>query len=94
MSELSIKLMIGGRTYPLTIQRDEEELIRRAAKNINDSIKLLQDNYAVRDMQDLIAMTCLQMATKKEVGAPEPDYTEIESELGALNAQLDQYLDQ
>ncbi len=92
MSELSIKLIIGGRTYPLTIKRDEEEVIRRAAKNINESIKVLQDSYAVKDMQDLLAMTCLQIATKSTAEAPEPDYSEIESELSNINDQLDKLL--
>ena len=93
--ELSIKVMIGGRTYPLTIKRDEEEVIRRAAKNINDSIKLLQDNYAVKDMQDLLAMTCLQIVTRKELSGPEPgpDYSEIENQLKNLQQKLDTCLE-
>ncbi len=92
MSELSIKVMIGGRTYPLTINRDEEEVIRLAAKNINDSIKELQDNYAVRDMQDLLAMTCLKLGTQKQMTVPDPDYSEIEGELKSVNDKLDAYL--
>ena len=35
MSQLSIKVNIAGRTYPLTIERSEEEMIRKAADNIN-----------------------------------------------------------
>lgn len=92
MSELSIKLVVGGRTYPLTIKREEEEVIRRAAKNINESITKLGENYAVKDMQDLLAMTCLQMATKKEMDAPEPDWSELEGELGEISQKLDTYL--
>ncbi len=60
---LSIKVNIGGRIYPLTIPRNEEEYVRKAAKKINDSIAELQSSYAVNDKQDLLAMTALQMAT-------------------------------
>ena len=36
MSELSIKVNIGGRSYPLTIKRSEEEKIR---KKLNKKLK-------------------------------------------------------
>ena len=41
MSELSIKVSIGGRSYPLTINRDEEK-IRKAAAEIDKNIKILK----------------------------------------------------
>ena len=66
MSEISIKLNIGTRTYPLTINASEEETIRNAAKLVNDHIKVLQEKYAVKDMQDLLAMAALQIASRAE----------------------------
>lgn len=42
---------------------EEEEIIRRAAKLINDRIKDYQENYAVRDKQDLLSMCVLHYAT-------------------------------
>ena len=60
MSELSIKVTIGGRSYPLTINRSEEEKIRKAVSEIDKNIKELKNNYAVVDMQDLLAMTALE----------------------------------
>ena len=45
MSELSIKVNIGGRSYPLTIKRNEEEKIRKAASKINENLKELKNNY-------------------------------------------------
>ena len=63
MDELSIKISIAGRTYPLTIDRNEEELIRKAAKDIDEKVRTFQQNYAVKDKQDLLAMTALQMAS-------------------------------
>lgn len=64
MSELSIKLNIGGRVYPLTIDRSEEEIIRKAAKEIEENLRIFQENYSVKDKQDLLAMTALQMSTQ------------------------------
>lgn len=64
MSELSIKVTIAGRSYPLTIEREEEENVRKAAKEINNAVEALQSNYAVQDKQDLLAMVALEMSTK------------------------------
>ena len=64
MSELPIKVTIAGRSYPLTIELEEEENVRRAAKEINNAVEALQSNYAVQDKQDLLAMVALEMSTK------------------------------
>ena len=64
MSKLSLKIVVAGRTYPLTVNEGEDAKIIKAADDINRAIKMLQENYAVKDMQDLLAMTALQLATK------------------------------
>lgn len=92
MSELSIKVNIGGRTYPLTIEREEEEVVRRAAKNINDYVKELQDNYAVNDKQDLLAMAALQMSTKVENNVGELENEALTQDIQALSDRIDAYL--
>ena len=63
MGEISIKINIADRVYPLKVNMEEEEIIRRAAKLINDRIKEYQENYAVRDKQDLLSMSVLHYAT-------------------------------
>jgi cell division protein ZapA len=89
MGKLSIKVVLAGRTYPLTINEGEEEKVRTAVESINRNIKMLQDNYAVKDMQDLLAMTALQLATKEgtplqKTEAAKPSYKEVEEELQQL----------
>ncbi len=61
---IKIKLSIGDRLYPLTIQRSQEFYFREAAKTIEKTIKNLEENYSVRDKQDLLAMCCIQFAAK------------------------------
>lgn len=65
MRDLSIKVSIAGRIYPLTVQEDEEENIRRAIKEIETMVKDYEKKYAVKDKQDLLAMCALQYATDK-----------------------------
>jgi cell division protein ZapA len=93
MSKLSLKVVVAGRTYPLTVNPGEEAKVTKAAEDINRAIKSLQDNYAVKDMQDLLAMTALQLATRStQVVAATPekaDYSDIEKELEKLSSELD-----
>ncbi len=62
--ENTLKLEIGNRTYPLKVQQSEEALILEAVKLIAEKIKEYESSYAVRDQQDLIAMSCLHFATQ------------------------------
>jgi len=100
MEKKSISLVVAGRTYPLTVSVDEQEKVLSAAADINKSIQILKENYAVKDMQDLLAMAALQLATKAKTGAPHAespsnvsvDYSDIEATLGELNAELDELI--
>ena len=92
MSKMSLKVVVAGRQYPLTVSEGEEAKVQQAAEDINKTIKLLQDNYAVKDMQDLLAMTALQLATKSGSGnsttQKTADYSDVESALGDLVNEL------
>lgn len=83
MKDLSIKVNIAGRMYPLTVQQTEEENIRKAVKAIDEMVRDYEQNYAVKDKQDLLAMVALQYATQAiELNAKT---TSIDS---GLNSQL------
>lgn len=98
MSKVSLKVVVAGRTYPLTVQESEVDKVQRAADDINKAIKQLQENFAVRDMQDLLAMTALQLATKSSrTAAPSgqasaPDYSQVTEEVKELARELDALL--
>ncbi len=63
MKELSISLPVAERTYRLMIEKDHEELFRKAAKLIDKRIKDYSGSYAYKDKQDLVAMVALEYAT-------------------------------
>jgi cell division protein ZapA len=93
-NKLSIKLNIGNRQYPLSINRDEEEQIRKAATLINERIRHFKDNYAVRDMQDLVAMAALHFATADHIRDGEPGSVDMQEEKAAeIDLLLTEYLD-
>ena len=94
MGELSIKIKIANRVYPLTVESSEEEGIRNAAEKINKSIDDFERLYAVKDKQDLIAMAALKVATRnfdlEKKGVI--DSAGIEEDLIAVEQLLDQSL--
>jgi len=59
-------LHIANRIYPLKIDRSSEEYIRNAVKKIEKRLKFYEDNYAIKDKQDLLAMCLIEYASKSE----------------------------
>ena len=80
MGKLKINLVIAGRTYPLSVNNTkEEEGMRKAAANINKLISIYEQNYAVSDKQDVLAMCALQFASKLEISAINQDSNNAEA---------------
>ncbi|MGB5983100.1 MAG: cell division protein ZapA [Nonlabens sp.] len=66
MDKLKVKISVADRVYPLTINPAREEGLRKAAKSIEKMVKQLEQSYAVKDKQDVLAMCALQFAAKAE----------------------------
>ncbi|MEZ2414699.1 cell division protein ZapA [Muriicola sp. E247] len=92
--KLKIKLSIADRVYPLTIDPSQEEGLRKAAKNIEQLAKKFEQNYAVRDKQDVLAMCALQFASKIEQRGLDKmeDTKEVVERLTALDELVNQKL--
>jgi cell division protein ZapA (FtsZ GTPase activity inhibitor) len=90
LNELSIKVNIADRYYPLTVTPEQEEIVRQAAKLINDKIRLLQQQFDVRDKQDMLSMTVLEFAT--ELISLRKGNTENQLELNKQLAELQSLL--
>jgi len=65
MEELSIKIKIGDREYPMKVDAEDEERIRLAGKKINEKIKLYRDQFGIDDKQDLLAMVAFDSLYEK-----------------------------
>ncbi|MDB5264393.1 MAG: cell division protein ZapA [Adhaeribacter sp.] len=62
MSELSIKIRIADRDYPMRVTEEEEERLRIAGRLLNERLKLFRDQFGIDDKQDLLAMVALEVA--------------------------------
>lgn len=76
MAELSIKIKIGNREYPMKVKAEDEERIRRAGKLLNEKIRNYQNQFGIDDTQDLVAMVafdCLVEKLKREESSEASD---------------------
>ncbi|MCW3072805.1 MAG: cell division protein ZapA [Bacteroidetes bacterium] len=89
MAEVSLKILIAGRTYPLTVKQEDEQAVLTAARMINEKVKEFEVNYSVRDKQDLLAMSALNLlATQQNT----PKKTPEQDELNQLDLFVSKYL--
>jgi cell division protein ZapA (FtsZ GTPase activity inhibitor) len=62
--KLSIRVNVADRYYPLKVERENEEKIRKAARMINEKILQYKQRYSDKDVQDFLAMASLQYVIK------------------------------
>lgn len=93
--KLKIKISIADRVYPLTVSLSQEEGLRSASKKIDAMMKQFEENYAVRDKQDVLAMCALQFASQVEQKqiSKAIDGTATIDRLKKINDLLINYLD-
>lgn len=94
--KLKIKISIADRVYPLTVDFQQEEGLRSASKKIDVMIKQFEENYAVRDKQDVLAMCALQFAAQVEQKQIDSSsgLEEALERLAQMNEKLDSVLSQ
>src|SRR3546814_10778000 len=94
MGEISIKINIADRVYPMKVDMQEEEDIRKAAKNINEHMRSLQQMYDVRDKQDLLSMRLLPYGTVALTYAAKKIIEDngLSDQLQVLHGRQDAYL--
>ncbi|MBM3171994.1 MAG: cell division protein ZapA [Bacteroidetes bacterium] len=83
---ISIKIQVGNRSYPLSVPEERQHSIQQAADAINQRIAEYQSKYAVKDMQDLLAMTLLEYVLKLSAGQESNPLASVGDE--SLNQEL------
>jgi len=89
MAEVSLKIMIAGRIYPLSVKKEDEQAVIEAAQLLNDKVKEFEQLYSVRDKQDLLAMSALNLLATLKQKPKEPG---LENELNQLDLFVSDYL--
>ena len=91
MSDLiPINIVIADRTYRIKTNAEDEEVIRKTLKVINDKIIEYKTQFAGKDMQDYIAMVVIWYATQ---AASENGQTVQETEITSALQKIELLLD-
>ena len=61
--EIRISINVAERNYRLTIDKADEEKVRKAADMINERVKEFKRVYTDKDYLSLVSMACIQFAT-------------------------------
>lgn len=93
-SDQNITVTIAGRPYRLKVNREEEEIVRKAAEKVNKTILEYSEAFEYKDHQDLFAMITLQ-ATAYSIQLEEEKKfrdNELEVKLSELDGILTSHL--
>jgi cell division protein ZapA len=90
MEDVTITVNIADRPYRLKIKKEEEEVIRKAMKEIEARLKDYSEKFNFQDKQDLLAMALLQFSATAVKA--EKDQSGRENSLYARLKKLDQVI--
>ncbi|MCA1756182.1 MAG: cell division protein ZapA [Bacteroidales bacterium] len=92
--KLSIRVNVADRYYPLKVNREDEEDIRRAARIINEKIIQYKQRYTDKDTQDFLAMASLQFVNQLIALQQESSGEEMLESISELNKMIGSLLDE
>jgi hypothetical protein len=90
---IAISALIADRTYRIKIAPEDEEVVRKTLKTINDKIIEFKTQFAGKDMQDYIAMVLIWYATEQHAAtAAGIEKDNLAAQLNTLEKMLDTHL--
>jgi cell division protein ZapA len=92
MEELSIRIKIADREYPMKVKRTDEERVRMAGKLINEKFKFYREQFGIDDKQDLLAMVAFDCLVDKM--AADENHSVIDQTVFEKVSQLNQLVSQ
>ena len=90
----NIKITIAGRPYRLSVKLEEEEVVRKAADFVNQTILEYSKAFEYKDQQDLFAMIALQTSANSIRLEEEKSFRnkDLEIKLSEIDGVLSTYL--
>ena len=90
--KLSIRVNIADKYYPLKIDRNEEENIRKAARLINERVLQYKQKYVDKDVLDFLAMVALQHTTRMVELEERHDINTLAEGIKELTEELEEFI--
>lgn len=94
--KIKINLKMAGAYYPITIRREEEEMVREAARQVDTRLNQYKSNYA-RDQvttEQLLAMVAYQFALESLEEKKRNDTIPFATKINELSQLLDAHFHQ
>ena len=89
--KIKINLQIADSNYPLTINREEEEMVREAAKQVNIRLNAYREHYKNLEPEKIIAMVAYQFSLEKLQLKQRNDTRPFTEKVQELNDLLENY---
>ena len=89
--KIKINLQMAGAAYPLTINREEEEMVREAAKQVNIRLNAYREYYKNLEPEKIIAMVAYQFSLEKLQLMQRNDTTPYTEKVKELTELLEDY---
>ena len=89
--KIKINLQIADSNYPLTINRQEEEMVREAAKQVNIRLNAYREYYKNLEPEKIIAMVAYQFSLEKLQLMQRNDTTPYTEKVIELTELLEDY---
>lgn len=91
--EFLINILIAGKKYQLTIERQQEEIVRAAAAQLNSKLLQYGQHYGNGlDIKDLLAMVALHLSINNLELEGKNDTAPFTLKISELTAELEDYL--
>ena len=90
---IPLNITIGDRNYRIKILPQDEEVVRKTLKTINDKILEFRGMYAGKDMQDYISMVLIWYATQPNKNDSAILNEGVTESLMRMEKQLDEALE-
>lgn len=89
-----LNLLIADRTYRVRIKPEDEEVVRKTTKTINDKLVEFKTMFAGKDTQDYIAMVLVWFATEQNAAiSNQVNLDHVSSRLQTLEKVIDEALE-
>lgn len=90
---VNITVIIAARPYPLKVKKQDEAMIRKIVKEVNEKVNKFQLAYTTKDKQDCLAMALLSYAVDLQKSKEQSsDNSQLSTQLSQLENLIDQAL--
>lgn len=91
MTTITIHINLAGRSYPATVNAEQELYVRKASKQINEQVKKYAAQFPSTDVQDQLALAALDNLSRQI--QQEDEWSISQEQTNSLIHEIDGLLD-